>query len=108
MLCGYLTHALFMDEPNDCTRLSSRADVYEGWIPVIYISNPSEMKEGLQKALGMCTDSSEKALKAFFKEHDMKGGGFLTKGKGDAILAYYCVAGFGLRFIEVGKDPRRD
>lgn len=103
MLRGYLVHALFAEEPLGEAAISSSKDLYEKWIPGIYVSNPSEMGNNLKNALAMCSNSAHEKLKSFLVSHNMKGGGFLSKDKTDLILMYYPLAGFGLRFVEIGK-----
>lgn len=107
MLGGYLAHAIFMDEPRKYPGMSSSEDVFERWIPAIYGSDASTMDNNILTALEVCTTFSLKMIKDFFKEHNMKFSGHLSEDKTDAILIYYAIAGFGIRFVEVGNDPRR-
>lgn len=100
MLSAYLVHALFMEKNTSHVKLSGKKEIYEKWLPRIYLSHPSELKEDVNNAIQISTTPDFEKLYEFFKIHKMKGGGFLKNDKIGSILVYYCIAGFGLRVLE--------
>lgn len=108
-LRSYLAHALFVVEPVGRVRLQNGASLYEAWLPRIYVSDTSKLGQNLMAYISECTMPVVKEIYDFMVKHGMKGSilsnrdsGFPSKSKVNEILSYYVLAGFGLRFIEIG------
>jgi len=102
MLRGYLFYALFMENEIKKSITINGEDLYDQWIPGIYVSDVSEMKENAKNLFEACIYSIYNSLKKFLINHQMKGGGFFSKDKTDNIIYYYALAGWGLRLVEIG------
>ncbi|NQV00296.1 MAG: hypothetical protein HQ538_06170 [Parcubacteria group bacterium] len=103
MLRGYIFYALFMENEIRENITINSEDLYQRWVPGIYTSDSSEMKENVKNLFEACIYSAYNLLKKFLINHQMKGGGFFSKDKTDNIIYYYALAGWGLRLVETGR-----
>jgi len=99
ILRGYLAHVLPYDTLSPATVFEPEL-LYKAWVPMIYAENPYKMPKIIRESLAFCADSALVEIKAFFRKHNMKGGGFFSRDKTNDILVYYHFAGFVLRCEE--------
>ena len=103
VLGGYLAHALLTEDPLEESKYECGEGLFETWLPGVYSSDPGEMGPSLRQFLSAFDAGTYGKHKAFRARHGMKGGGVFTADKSDLIIAYYPLAGFGLRTTEVGR-----
>lgn len=103
LLIGYLSFVFLMEEKSQFDTSINTEKLCEAWITGMYGSDPSEMGEKLQNALGNLSEKSIIRIKDFFEKHNMKKGRLFSKDKIDIILWWYILAGYSLRLVESGK-----
>jgi len=103
MLKSYLTGVLMLGEELQEIKVNNNIQLFENWIPNIYVTPFNVLGSGLQKALiAFCGSSPDKVID-FLDTNKIKRKGFLRRDKISEIISYYIVAGCGLRITETGK-----
>jgi hypothetical protein len=103
IIAGYLVHVLFLEEEPARAVRTDPTEIFHAWLPGVYTQNPYEMNEDLQDAFTACGAFSMMAVKSFFKQHRVVGGGLLRRDKTSLITLFYMVAGYGIRLAEIGE-----
>ena len=108
-LRGYLIAALYMKWPARHAKLSSKASLFEEWIPGIYVINPNELNPDIWDIIKIDTAITIIEIHVFMRQHGMEGdtlfnraGRFLSRDKVNKILLSYAIAGYSLRAVEEG------
>jgi hypothetical protein len=103
MLSSYLTGTLMMSEELEQAVVTDKNELFERWIPNIYVTPFNSLGSGLQNALlSLCDRSLENLLK-FLENNKIEKKGIFSKDKANEIILYYMVAGCGLRITETGN-----
>jgi hypothetical protein len=101
MWSGYLAHVFFSEPEALEARVSDGNEIYEEWISVAYIFPAETLGGNLPGLLSTVGDGALTQLEDFQRRYGMKGGGFFSKDKGEAIRVRYLIGGFLLRRCEV-------
>lgn len=103
MLRSYLTGVLMLSDELEEATVTNDRELFEKWIPNIYVTPFNALGSGLQKGLlAFCGSSVDKILN-FLETNKIKRKSLLRRDKIDEIISYYIVAGCGLRITETGK-----
>jgi len=100
---AYLARPLIVENPISMAKLSKGSELYEAWIPGIYVVDP--FGEKLLDMIDACTSTAWESFLNFLKKHGMSRPGTFPNEKMDEILFRYVVAGYYLRVVEV-NPPR--
>ena len=103
MLSSYLTGVLMLSEDLEESVITNEQELFEKWIPNIYVTPLNSLGAGLKNALlAFCGANLDELLK-FLETNQINRGGFLKRDKANEIISYYLLAGCGLRMTETGK-----
>jgi len=103
MLSSYLTGTLMMSEELEQAVVTDKNELFEKWIPNIYVTPFNLLGSGLQNGLLTLCDQSLENLLKFLENNKIKKKGVFSKDKENEIILYYMVAGCGLRITETGN-----
>jgi hypothetical protein len=103
MLRAYLTGVLMLSEELKEATVTNIHELFEKWIPNIYVTPFNALGSSLQKALlALCSSSVDNIIN-FLETNKIKRKSLLRRDKIDGIISYYIVAGCGLRITETEK-----
>ncbi|MBK5215886.1 MAG: hypothetical protein JJE53_03735 [Candidatus Pacebacteria bacterium] len=97
---GYLTHIFLHEEVFKNSNSISSQELFEKWIPNIYLINVGDIPSDINKSLFGYTNETLMNLKKILIKNGLVGGGIFSSDKTDMILTYYPIAGYGLRSSE--------
>ena len=103
MLGSYLTAILTFEEELKEAEVTNDHELFEKWIPNIYVTPFNALDSLLQNALLAFCGSTVDSILSFLETNKIKRKGLLGRDKIHEIISYYMVAGCGLRITETGN-----
>jgi hypothetical protein len=99
----YLFSFLITDKKVEPSNIKTGEQLYEKWIPQIYMFDLSTISDDIINMLFAVIKKDHESIKNFFKQNGMTPGFFGGADKTDEILNGYVGAGLVMRIIDGAK-----